>query len=116
MESPPHSEESTRFHDHPDSQEHSAHALIKIPAATITFSGTAEILSRDECPADVWQAVYRSADETEPGLSDLCMVAITPEGHFLTYGVGVSLMDMRHPELARARVPIDTAVATPANV
>lgn len=89
---------------------------IKIPAATITFSGTAAILARDECPADVWQAVYRSADESEPGLSDLCMIAITPQGHFLTYGVGVSLMTMRHPEQARARVPVDTAVAAPAKI
>lgn len=87
---------------------------IKIPAATITFSGMARILSRAECPADIWQAIYRTADETEPGLSDLCVIEVTPSGHFLTYGIGVSLMTMRHPEASRARVPVDTAVPSTA--
>jgi pyridoxamine 5'-phosphate oxidase-like protein len=34
------------------------------------------------------------------------LVELIPEGRFLTYGVGVSLTDMRKPELAEAVVPI----------
>jgi len=35
-----------------------------------------------------------------------CMLEIRPTGHFVTYGVGVSLMDMRDPEKARGRAPV----------
>jgi hypothetical protein len=31
---------------------------------------------------------------------------VTPEGAFLTYGVGVPLLKMRTPAAARARVPV----------
>ncbi|GAB3888458.1 hypothetical protein GCM10029964_056140 [Kibdelosporangium lantanae] len=34
------------------------------------------------------------------------IVEIRPEGHFLTYGIGVPLLKMRVPDLARARVPV----------
>jgi hypothetical protein len=37
---------------------------------------------------------------------------LIPKGHFLTYGVGVSLMEMREPELAQAVVPIGAEVAS----
>jgi len=30
-----------------------------------------------------------------------------PDGRFVTYGIGVPLMDMRSPEVARAVVPVD---------
>lgn len=81
---------------------------IKIPAATISFSGTAVILSRDESPPDAWQAVFRGTDESDSTmLTDMCLIEITPTGHFLTYGIGVKLMDMRVPEKARARVPVN---------
>lgn len=34
------------------------------------------------------------------------LLEIRPTGHFVTYGVGVSLLDMRHPQKARGRVPV----------
>jgi hypothetical protein len=34
------------------------------------------------------------------------VIELTPEGNFLTYGIGVSLMAMRDPEVAQARVPV----------
>ncbi|MFY1637817.1 hypothetical protein ACN27F_31855 [Solwaraspora sp. WMMB335] len=34
------------------------------------------------------------------------LVEIRPYGHFVTYGIGVSLMDMWVPATARARVPV----------
>ena len=36
------------------------------------------------------------------------LIELIPEGRFLTYGVGVSLTDMRKPELAEAVVPVDS--------
>jgi hypothetical protein len=35
-----------------------------------------------------------------------CVLEILPEDQFLTYGLGVSLMQMRSPSAARARVPV----------
>jgi hypothetical protein len=35
------------------------------------------------------------------------LVEIRPSGWFVTYGLGVSLRQMRDPVLARNRVPID---------
>jgi len=37
------------------------------------------------------------------------ILEITPEGQFLTYGLGVSLTQMRSPSAAQARVPVGTA-------
>jgi hypothetical protein len=34
------------------------------------------------------------------------IVEIHPEGRFLTYGIGTSLMQMRDPAVAKAHVPI----------
>jgi hypothetical protein len=34
------------------------------------------------------------------------IIEIRPTGHFVTYGVGVSLLDMRDPKKARGRVPV----------
>ncbi|HZP51852.1 pyridoxamine 5'-phosphate oxidase family protein [Actinocrinis sp.] len=79
--------------------------LFPIPPATITFHGTAVVHSP-------------GAPEVRPALAKLkrllppesaqssCLIEITPEGEFLTYGIGVSLMSMRHPAAARARVPV----------
>jgi hypothetical protein len=36
------------------------------------------------------------------------LVELIPEGRFLTYGVGVPLMDMQKPELAEAVVPVSS--------
>jgi hypothetical protein len=35
------------------------------------------------------------------------LIELVPEGRFVTYGIGVPLMDMRSPEVARAVVPVD---------
>jgi len=36
------------------------------------------------------------------------VLEVLPEDQFLTYGLGVSLMQMRSPSAARARVPVGT--------
>lgn len=35
-----------------------------------------------------------------------CIIELVPEGRFLTYGIGVSLKDMRDPARARASVSV----------
>lgn len=79
---------------------------IKIPAATITFHGTARVLETAETPPDLLQAVFRQVADDEEMMADSCLIEVTPEKDFVTYGIGVSLMQMRHPEKARGRAPV----------
>lgn len=80
---------------------------IKIPAATITFCGTAQILPADETPQEILNAVFRGMAEDEERVAGSCLIEVTPEKDFLTYGVGVSLMQMRDPHLARGRATVN---------
>ena len=79
---------------------------IKIPAATITFQGTATIHDPQELPAEISHALLRGIEVDKDAVSPLCIIRMTPTGDFLTYGVGVSLRTMRHPERAIGRVPV----------
>ena len=79
---------------------------IKIPAATITFCGTARVLEAGETPPEIMQTVFRGLAENEQLVADSCLIEVTPVRDFITYGVGVSLMQMRDTKKARGRVPV----------
>ena len=79
---------------------------VKIPAATITFSGAARILAPNEAPPELLKAIFRGMEENEKKIAGSCLVEITPIKEFVTYGIGVSLMQMRQPEQARGRAPV----------
>ncbi len=77
---------------------------IKIPQATITFCGIARVKPAAEASPEIKQAIFRgAADELIAGA---CLIEVTPVGEFITYGVGIPLMKMRQPELARGRAPV----------
>ena len=76
---------------------------IKIPAATITFSGTAHVLEADQLETALFDKLHRHDAERTGWRA----IEVTPNGHFVTYGIGVSLLEMRHPDRARARVPVE---------
>ena len=79
--------------------------LLPIPPATISFrarvtvhpAGTLDISS-------VSEDLERLVPESRKAGS--CVLELVPEGRFLTYGVGVSLMAMANPAVALARVPV----------
>jgi hypothetical protein len=78
--------------------------LFPIPPAAVSFHARARI--GEPCMLDRASLPARFA-RLLPTTSELsCVLELTPEGSFLTYGVGVSLMKMRNPELALARVPV----------
>lgn len=77
---------------------------IKIPAATITFSGTATILEKGEIGAELLQQLYRH----EEGRAEWCAIEVTPQKDFITYGIGIPLAQMRFPDKARGRAPVTT--------
>jgi hypothetical protein len=79
---------------------------IKIPAATITFSGTARVINATDAPHDLLQAIFRNMAEDQEMMADSCVIEVTPEKEFITYGVGIPLMQMRFPEKARGRAPV----------
>jgi nitroimidazol reductase NimA-like FMN-containing flavoprotein (pyridoxamine 5'-phosphate oxidase superfamily) len=76
---------------------------VKIPAATITFSGTARILEQHQLDEALFEKLYRH--DAERG--GWCAIEVTPQRHFITYGIGVALWAMRSPDRSRARVPVD---------
>lgn len=79
---------------------------IKIPAATVTFSGKARVFSVTDAPKSLLKSVFRDVAKDEARIADSCLIEVTPEKEFVTYGVGVSLMEMRNTEKARGRAPV----------
>lgn len=78
---------------------------IKIPQATITFSGTARVFPAAEASPEIIEAIFRGVGMDL--IAGMCLVEVTPEGDFVTYGVGIPLMEMRSPEKARGRAPVN---------
>ena len=79
---------------------------IKIPAATITFSGQARVLPANEVAKPILQAVFQGLADDAAKLSETCLIEVTPEKEFITYGIGIPLRQMRHPEQSRGRAPV----------
>jgi len=82
---------------------------IKIPAATVSFAGLARIIPASDALEEILRAVFRGLADNPEQMADTCLIEVTPVGDFLTYGIGVSLMTMRHPEQARGRAPVGVA-------
>jgi hypothetical protein len=77
--------------------------LFPIPPATISFHATVTVhaagsVEREELPGDL--ARLLPANDSGSGV----LLELVPSGTFVTYGIGVSLLDLRRPELARGRV------------
>jgi hypothetical protein len=79
---------------------------LKIPQATITFQGTARVFPAAEASPELLRALFQHKADDREMVAGSCVVEITPMGEFVTYGVGVRLMDMREPEKARGRAPV----------
>jgi hypothetical protein len=82
---------------------------IKIPAATITSSGQANVQSAECVSKEIVHSLLRGLEMDAEKLAALCVIEVQPVGDFVTYGVGVSLMTMRHPDQARGRAPVVSA-------
>lgn len=51
-------------------------------------------------------ALLRGLETDAEMLTTMCVIEVQPVKEFVTYGVGVSLMTMRHPEKAHGRAPV----------
>jgi hypothetical protein len=78
---------------------------IKIPAATITFQGDAEIHPSSEIDPEIRRALTKDV-KLDPDPAKFVIIKVKPSGEFLTYGIGVSLLTMRRPEAATGRASV----------
>ncbi|WP_432843806.1 pyridoxamine 5'-phosphate oxidase family protein [Dactylosporangium sp. CA-092794] len=79
--------------------------LFPIPPATVSFHGPATV-SRPGALAGSPAAEALGRLLPPERRADGRIVEISPEGWFVTYGIGVPLQRMRVPALARGRVPV----------
>jgi hypothetical protein len=78
--------------------------LAPIPPATVSFRATAKVNAAGSVTVE--SVSKRLASLLPEERRDGCLIELTPQGSFLTYGVGVSLRDMARPSLALAHVPV----------
>lgn len=78
--------------------------VAPIPPATISFHAKAIVHPAGSVKLESLSKELESLLPAERR-DQAVVIELIPEGRFLTYGVGVSLTDMRKPELAEAVVP-----------
>ncbi|HHY56497.1 MAG TPA: hypothetical protein GYA08_13805 [Chloroflexi bacterium] len=81
---------------------------IKVPAATITFAGVATIVTPDALDFDLRRRLFQVIADDAAKLAQSSVIVVEPVGEFVTYGVGISLMEMRDTVKARGRAPVKT--------
>lgn len=79
---------------------------IKIPSATISFCATARLIDSADASPRLLKGVYRHMADDPEFLEGTCLIELTPEKEFITYGVGIPLMKMRDPFTARGRAAV----------
>lgn len=84
---------------------------VKIPAATVTFSGKATAHTLDAVDDEILSALLRGLENDPEMREKSCVIEVEPTGDFITYGIGVSLMTMRTPAKARGRVSVSPSVS-----
>ncbi len=80
--------------------------FIKVPAATITFQGEAEILEAADVDSAVIGRLLRGLELDQEYKTRV--IRVVPHGEFVTYGIGMPLLRMRRPEEAKGRAACQT--------
>ena len=80
---------------------------LRMPPATITMAGTAQVLAREETPPDIAEELMGKLEPRDELLAACSIVEVTLAGDFLTYGIGVSLRTMLRPRDASGRAAVD---------
>jgi hypothetical protein len=83
------------------------HKIIPAPPAEIHFTTTAEIIQRDDKEAKVIFSKYLTHTEKSNLPQDYIWLKILIPSKVTTYGVGVPLLKMRNPLIARKHVQLD---------
>ncbi len=80
---------------------------VHIPDASIAFHGTARVLDTSDVEPEIASALTKGLADPDKVLATMCVIEISPVGTFVTYGIGVSTMQMRDPEKAQGRVSVN---------
>jgi nitroimidazol reductase NimA-like FMN-containing flavoprotein (pyridoxamine 5'-phosphate oxidase superfamily) len=98
--------------------------LTMAPMSCIQFQGKARVLPADDSGAvkalsstrigRMMLKMARNVNETETGEKPVCFIMVIPDPVVHTYGVGVSLMQMRsHMGQARGKVELPASLVAP---
>ena len=79
--------------------------LVPIPPATVSFRARATVHSAGSLDLSSLPREF-AAILPESRRASSCVLELVPEGRFLTYGLGVSLNEMRDPAVAGGLVPV----------
>lgn len=82
--------------------------FIKIPAATITFRGEAQILEVDGIDPSVFKRLPRGNERDRNVLKDTAVIRVIPRGEFVTFGIAMPITQMRKHEKAHGRAACGT--------
>ena len=82
--------------------------FIKIPPATITFSGDAEILRIDDVAQEAVERLFHGLKLDSDLIEDTRIIRVVPYGEFVTYGLAMPVRQMRDTEKARGRAATGT--------
>ena len=82
--------------------------FIKVPAATITFQGEAELLQVDDVDPSVIKRLPRGAELDREVVENTAIIRVIPRGEFVTYGIAMPITEMRKHEEAHGRAACGT--------
>ncbi len=82
--------------------------FIKVPAATITFKGEAQVHEAGDIDASVYARLPRGKDPDPATVERTAVIRVIPRGEFVTFGIGMPLTRMRKHEEAHGRAPCGT--------
>lgn len=82
--------------------------FIKVPAATITFHGEAEVLNVSDVDETVVKRLFRGLEFDRDVMADTAIIRVVPRGEFVTYGIAMPMMQMRKPLEAKGRTGCGT--------
>ena len=82
--------------------------FIKVPAATITFKGEAQVLDVGEVDPSVFARLPMGGERDPKVLDNTAIIRVIPRGEFVTYGIAMPITQMRKHEAAHGRAPCGT--------
>ena len=82
--------------------------FIKVPAATITFRGEAQILEVDDIDPAVFKRLPRGNERDRDVLDNTAVIRVIPRGEFVTFGIAMPITQMRKHERAHGRAVCGT--------
>ncbi len=82
--------------------------FIKVPPATVTFRGDAQILEVDDIEPSVFRRLGRGKEHDPDVLEATAIIRIIPRSEFVTYGIAMPITQMRKHEQAHGRAACGT--------